>query len=208
MKRIIFLALAVPVFFAGCPRQAAPDYFPLVKGARKHMRILQRRMGATDTTETTMVKLVSIVREERDLPEVGKVWIVESPRDSGRPSYSYFRKTPDAVLQVIPREGKPAAELAFLELPLAVGKEWFDTDAQRQKFQVVAKETVAVEAGTYPDCFKVAVLGQGVDWAMHQWFAPGVGPVKWETRRAVVRDGVRQDLYQEAELVRYEAPVQ
>ncbi len=208
MKRLWILCLAVPFFFAGCPKPAALDYFPLAKGARKHMRIFQRRIAGPDTSETTMVRLVSVVREERDLPEIGKVWIVESPRDSGRPSYSYFRKVKDAVLQVIPREGKPAAELLFLALPLEVGREWYDTDSRHQKFQVVARETVAVEAGVYPDCYKVAVVGQGVDWAMHQWFAAGVGPVKWETRSARTVEGVENVLYQRAELVRYEAPVE
>ncbi len=206
MRRFCFVAGVVLVAFAGCGGRKEPDYFPLVAGARKSMRIITRSVENGDTSVTVEVKPVSVVIGERKLPGVGKVWVVETPHDSGPSSYAYFRRERDAIVQLLPRRGKPAAEFLFLSLPLAKGKSWFESDARRQRFEVVACETLATEAGVFPDCYKVAVLRADADWAMHQWFAPGVGPVKWEIRSVWEKDGVRHEQYRVAELVKYEQP--
>jgi len=196
---VIVLLLAV----AGCNSNRQPDYFPFEAGVRKFMRVSTRTISDSDTTETTEVRLASVMLGERELPQLGKVWIVETPRDSGPSSYSYFRKTKEAVLQLVPRREGPPAEMVFLSLPLENGKFWYESEAKRQRLEVVGQETVETEAGEFPDCYKVAVIRRDADWAMHQWFAPGVGPVKWESRSVWEKDGVKHEQYRSAELVRH-----
>jgi hypothetical protein len=94
----------------------------------------------------------------------------------------------------------------YLSLPLERGKSWQDSKDGRELFEVVARETVEVKAGKFPDCYKVAIISTGVDWAMHEWFAPGVGSVKWESRAVWTRDSVQHEQVRQAELVRYEVP--
>jgi hypothetical protein len=73
--------------------------------------------------------------------------------------------------------------------------------------EVVARETVAVQAGTFPDCYQVRVTSTRADWSMSQWLAPDVGPVKWENRASWTgKDGVKRELLRQAELVSYLVP--
>lgn len=202
----VAVLLTVLAVTPGCRKSAQPDYFPLVPGAQKLMRISTRHVAAAETSETTEVRLVSVVLGQKRLPEVGNVWVVETPRDSGPSNFSYFRKTPDAVVQLVPRRGKTPLTLLYLSLPLEKGKHWYDTEAQHERLEVVARETLRVEAGEFPDCYKVAVIRVDTDVAMHQWFAPGIGPVKWESRSVWEQDGVRHEQYRVAELVGYREP--
>jgi len=206
MRSLCYTAIVLLGMAAGCNTNRQPDYFPLTAGVQKLMKISTRTIAGVDTSETTEVRLASVVVGESKLPQLGKVWVVETPRDSGPSTYSYFRKTKDAVVQLVPRKGKPAAEMLFLSLPLEDGKSWHESEAERQRLEVVAKETVQTEAGVFPDCYKVAVVRTDADWAMHQWFAPGIGPVKWESRSAWEKDGMKHEQYRSAELVRYGKP--
>jgi len=202
----LLIAAAALVGVIGCPKQRGPDYFPLVAGAKTYMSVYTREVVDAETTERTRVKLTASVRGEEDIPDVGRLFVVEAPQDSGPPIISYFRKERSRLVQVVPVRGKPPMEMAYLEYPLEVGKSWFDTERQRQQFQVVARETVTVKAGTFPDCYKLAIISTGVDWAMHQWLAPGVGPVKWENRASWTRDGKTHEVVNIAELVEYRLP--
>lgn len=206
MSRRYLAALCLGLAAVACRPGGAPDYFPLAAGTKSYMRIVTRTVAGKDTTQTSEVRLVSVVLGPQKLPGLGRVWVIETPHDSGPAMRSYFRKTSNSVVQVIPRKGKPPLKLLFLSLPLATGRYWFDTEEEHQRFEVVAQETLRLEAGVFPDCFKIASVHSKIDWAMHQWFAPGVGPVKWESRMVRQKAGVVHEQYRRAELVRYERP--
>ncbi|MBN2537985.1 hypothetical protein JXB37_06910 [candidate division WOR-3 bacterium] len=207
--RTTLAGLALLLMLGGCPGpEAKPDYFPLVPGARRWMEVHTRTITGSDTSETTEVRLVSRVHGEQEIPEQGKLWVIETPRDSGPAMLSYFRKSDTAVVQLVPMRDRPALEKLYLSLPLEKGKGWQDSPARREMFEVVAQETVTVKGGVFPDCFKVAIISTGVDWAMHEWYAAGVGSVKWESRAAWTRDSVNYEQVRTAELVRYELPAE
>jgi hypothetical protein len=191
-----------------CGRQIPADYFPLRAGQQRRMRVYTRMVQGTDTTETTEVKVVEVVRGLKEVPGMGKCWVVESPRDSGRSTYSFFRKSDDGVIQLMPTSAdKPPVEILYLALPLVKGLKWYDTKAQGEVMEVVAQETVKVEAGTYPDCFVVAVKSTRTGWSMTQWLAPEVGSVKWENHAAWTDKSGRQcEMLKLAELVAFKVP--
>ena len=58
------------------------------------------------------------VAGEEEVAGLGRVWVVESPRDSGEPTRSYFRRNEDAVMQVFYGKDSQPVELTFLSLPL------------------------------------------------------------------------------------------
>ncbi len=206
MRRITLFVLTALLLVVGCTGGGGPDYFPLVSGSRSFMKVYTRKVVGSDTTEQIQVRLVSIVLGEKDIPGLDRVHVIEAPRDSGPSTYTYFRRDRDGIVQVIPLRGREPTELRYLKTPLSKGRGWYDTDDKREAFEVVAKETVTVEAGVFPDCYKIAIISTKVDWAMHQWFAPDVGPVKWENRAAWTKDGVNHELVRTAELVLYELP--
>ena len=191
-----------------CDRQAPTDYFPLKAGQQRAMKVLTRMVDGADTTETTEVRVVEIVHGLRDVPGIGKCWVVESPRDTGRPLYSFFRKNEDAVIQLKPKGvGEPPVEILYLALPLVKGLKWFDSKAQHEVMEVTAQETVLVQDRTYPDCYVVAVQSTRTDWSMTQWLAPGVGAVKWENRAVWTdKSGKKREMLKLAELVALKVP--
>jgi hypothetical protein len=203
------IAIGFGLALLGCDRQAPADYFPLKEGQQRAMKVFTRMITGTDTTDTTEVKVVEVVRGLKDLPGMGKVWVVESPRDSGRSSFSFFRKLDDCVIQLLPARDttKPPAEMLYLALPLVKGLKWYDTKAQHEVMEVTAQETVQVQAGTYPDCYVVAVKSTRADWSMTQWLAPNVGAGKWENRAVWTdKDGTKREMLKRAELVGIRVP--
>ena len=206
MKRL--RVVAVLIVLVACGRHAAPDYFPLNTGQERTMRVYTQLVIGQDTTETTEVKVVERVRGRADLPGLGKCWVVESPRDSSRSMFSYFKKQDDGVVQLVPvSKTKPPVEVLFLSLPLDKGSKWYDTKLQREVTEVVARETVVVAAGTFPDCYEVVSKSTRTDWTLRQWLAPGVGPVKWENLASWIRkDGVKCSMDKRAELVSLRIP--
>jgi hypothetical protein len=205
------ITLAAAFGLAGllsCGHQLPADYFPLRAGQQRAMRVYTRLIQGTDTTETTEVKVVEIVHGQKEVPGMGKCWVVESPRDTGHSSYSFFRKSDDGVIQLMPTNAdKPPAEILYLALPLAKGLKWYDTKAQGEVMEVTAQETVRVSAGIYPDCYVVAVKSTRTGWNMTQWLAPNVGAVKWENRAVWTdKSGKRCELLKMAELVALRVP--
>ena len=172
------------------------------------MRVFTRMVAGTDTTETTEVRVVEVVRGLKDVPGMGKCWVVESPRDTGRPVYAFFRKHDDGIIQLMQTDTtKPPVEMLYLALPLVKGLKWYDTKAQHEMMEVIAQETVKVRAGTYPDCYVVVVKSTHADWSMTQWLAPNVGAVKWENRAAWTdKDGAKHEMLKVAELVALKIP--
>ncbi|MCX6843665.1 MAG: hypothetical protein NTX53_15460 [candidate division WOR-3 bacterium] len=206
-KRLIAVGFGLALLL-GCGRDAPADYFPLKAGQQRAMKVLTRMIAGKDTTETTEVRVVEIVRGLEDVPGMGKCWVVESPRDSGRASYSFFRKNDDGIIQLTQTSaGKPPVEMLYLALPLVKGLKWYDTKAESEMMEVTAQETVKVQAGTYPDCYVVAVKSTRGDWSMTQWLAPNVGAVKWENRAGWTdKEGTKHEMLKLAELVAFRVP--
>ncbi len=207
-KNLIVAGLGLALLLA-CDRHAPADYFPLKAGQQRAMKVYTRMIEGTDTTETTQVKVVEIVHGLKDVPGMGKCWVVESPRDTGQSSYSFFLKNDDGIIQLMPARDttKPPAEMLYLPLPLVKGLKWYDTKAQGEVMEVTAQETVKVRAGTYPDCYAVAVKSTRTGWTMTQWLAPNVGAVKWENRVAWTnKSGKRCEVLKLAELVAFKVP--
>ncbi len=200
-------ALAVLVLLAACEQPEPADYFPLAPGAQRVMRVYTRLVTGRDTSETTLTRLVELVHGERELPQLGRVWVVEAPRDSGRSTFTFFRKRDDGIIQVLPVSDRQPVEMLYLALPLSRGLKWYDSRDRREVMEVTARDTVRVEAGTFPDCYEVKARSTRQDWTLRQWLAPDVGPVKWENRSAWTdREGVRHEIYRRAELVEYRTP--
>lgn len=206
-KRLIAIGFGLALVLA-CDRHASADYFPLKAGQQRAMKVFTRMIAGTDTSETTEVRVVEVVRGLKDVPGMGKCWVVESPRDSGRSFYSFFRKHDDGIIQLMPTSAnKPPVEMLYLALPLVKGLKWYDTKAEHEMMEVTAQETVKVKAGTYPDCFVVAVKSTRGDWSMTQWLAPNVGAVKWENHAAWTdTTGKKHEMLKLAELVAFKVP--
>lgn len=199
-------AAAVVLLFASCGGHEESDYFPLVKGSERTMRLWTRVVAAGETTATEEVRVVEQVLGEEEIPGVGQVWVVVVPNDSGGPTRSLYRRTEDAVMEVSFGEDSQPVEITLLSLPLTPGLRWYDTERQGQVSEVVARDTLAVGQDTFPDCYAVLTRGPLGDSA-RLWLAPDVGPVQWERCWALTgRDGKRIDVVQRAELVKYERP--
>jgi len=206
-KKLMVIEFALALLLA-CDGHAPADYFPLKAGQQRAMKVYTRMIEGTDTTETTQVKVVEIVHGLKDVPGMGKCWVVESPRDTGQSSYSFFLKNDDGVIQLVQTSTeKPPVEILYLALPLVKGLKWYDTKAQGEVMEVTAQETVKVQAGTYPDCYVVAVKSTRAGWSMTQWLAPNVGAVKWENRAVWTnKSGKRCAVLKLAELVAFKVP--
>lgn len=207
MKMLLAIAFALALLLT-CDRQQPADYFPLKAGQQRVMRVYTRMIEGTDTTETTQVKVVEVVHGLKDVPGMGRCWVVESPRDTGQSSFSFFLKNDDGVIQLVQTSvEKPPVEILYLALPLVKGLKWYDTKAQGEVMEVTAQETLKLRAGTYPDCYAVAVRSTRAGWSMTQWLAPNVGAVKWENRAAWTnKSGVRCEVLKLAELVAFKVP--
>jgi hypothetical protein len=206
-KNLMVVGFGLALLLA-CDRNETADYFPLKAGQQRVMQVYTRMIEGTDTTETTQVKVVEIVHGLKDVPGMGKCWVVESPRDTGESSYSFFLKNDDGVIQLVQTSTeKPPVEILYLALPLVKGLKWYDTKAQGEVMEVTAQETLKLRAGTYPDCYVVAVRSTRAGWSMTQWLAPNVGAVKWENRAAWTnKSGKRCDVLKLAELVAFKVP--
>jgi hypothetical protein len=206
-KNLTLVGLGLALLLA-CDRQAPADYFPLRAGQQRAMKVYTRMIQGTDTTETTEVKVVEVVHGLKDVPGLGKCWVVESPRDTGQSSFSFFRKNDDGITQLVPAGAdKPPVEILYLALPLVKGLKWYDTKAQGEVMEVTAQETVKVRAGTFAGCYVVAVKSTRKGWSMTQWLAPNVGAVKWENRAVWTdKSGKRCEVLKLAELVAFKVP--
>ena len=97
-KNLTALGFVLALLLA-CDRQAPADYFPLKAGQQRAMKVYTRTIEGTDTTETTEVRVVERVHGLRDVPGMGKCWVVETPRDNGNSVLSFFRKGDDGIIQ-------------------------------------------------------------------------------------------------------------
>jgi hypothetical protein len=208
MTKKLMMVGPVLALLLACDRHEPADYFPLKAGQERVMKVYTRVIEGADTTETTQVKVVEIVHGLKDVPGLGRCWVVESPRDTGQSSYSFFLKNDDGIIQLMQTDPeKPPVEILYLALPLVKGLKWYDTKAQGEVMEVTAQETLRLGAVTYPDCYAVAVRSTRAGWSMTQWLAPNVGAVKWENRAAWTdKSGERCEVLRLAELVAFKVP--
>jgi len=196
------MAAAGLAVWCGCA-QRQPDYFPLVPGAARVMRISQKVVTSVGSSETTYVATVEVVRGERDVPAMGRVWVVESPSDSAR---FFYRRSGDSVFVIQPGRGGRPRPVLYLLLPLRVGKRWHDTGAEAAERVVEAQEDVSVPLGRFEGCYRVVTTHQEIDMRVATWFAPGVGVVKRERRLVWGADSLRREIERLEELVEYRLP--
>lgn len=204
MLRTLLVLAAGAVIWSGCVRRQ-PDYFPLVSGAVRVMKVRQKVTTPSGTGETTFVAAVEVVRGERDLPQMGRVWVVESPADSAR---FFYRRSGDSIFEIQPGRGGRPKPVLYLLLPLRVGKRWHDTGAEEAERVVEVLEDVAVPLGRFADCYRVVTTHEDFDMKVATWFAPGVGVVRRERRLSWGADSLRREVERVEELVEYRLPKQ
>lgn len=192
---------------AGCAARGGADYFPLVPGAERTMRIWTQTIAGPDTSETARVRLAERVVGEEDVKGMGRLWVIEQPADSGPPMWSYFRRTRDAVLQVMVNNAGDTAGLKFLSLPLRKGLKWTFSEAQGLQSEVIGFDSLIIGSDTFPDCFEIVTESERMEWVGRMWLAPNIGPVKWENRVALTGpDGQPHVVTNRGELVSYRLP--
>ncbi len=197
------MGVCLAALLAGCGGYDNADYFPLAAGAERTMKVRTQAAVGAETTSTEAVRVEERVRGLEEVPGLGRLWVVEYALDSGPPAVSFFRRTEDAVTQVVPGDTGEPSELTLLSLPLTVGLKWFDTERRDLVMEVVALDTLVLGNDTFPDCFEVVTRGPGSDSA-RLWLAPNIGAVKWERYRSFRREDGRQvGIVQRAELVEY-----
>ncbi len=199
---LIFLIVLLTQLSA-CRRKSAADYFPLIQGAVRIMEITERRITGPDTTTTRETRVVEVVKGLRDIPGLGKVWVVEVPLDSQKSAMFYFQRQGDTVFKFVPGVGGRIERIIYLIQPLTIGKKWFDSEQEREENEVTGCEDVTVPGGTFRQCFRVESHSKRVDFAQTVWFASGLGVVKRiKTQRWTQEDTVRE-LFRQEELVEY-----
>lgn len=198
---MLILATGLAVW-SGCGR-SQPDYFPLVPGAVRVMKIRQRVVTPAGAAETSYVAAVEVVRGEKDVPQLGRVWVVESPSDSAR---FFYRRSGDSIIEIQPGRGGRPKPVLYLLLPLRVGKRWHDTGAEAAERVVEALEDITVPLGRFEACYRVVTTHEDFDMMVATWFAPGVGVVKRERRLAWGQDSLRREVERVEELVEYRLP--
>lgn len=198
---IFLIVLLTP--FSACRRKLAADYFPLVPGAVRIMEITERRITGPDTATTRETKVVEVVKGLRDIPGLGRVWVVEVPLGSQKSAMFYFQRQGDTVFKFVPGVGGRIERIIYLIQPLTIGKKWFDSEQEREENEVTGCEDVTVPGGTFRQCFRVESRSSRVDFAQTVWLASGLGVVKRiKTQRWTHGDTVRE-LFRQEELVEY-----
>jgi hypothetical protein len=201
--------LVLLLLVAACGRPELADYYPLAAGASRTLRLHSCTIAGSDTAARESADIVELVRGEREVPGLGRVWVVETRRDTHQPAYAFFRRHDDAIIQLVPStQEKPPTEISYLLFPLARGLRWYDTRAHAQVMEVTGLDTVDVPAGRFANCYQVLVTGIRRQWTMRQWFAPDVGLVKWEQQAFWFDpDSVPHELRRTAVLIEYVPPV-
>ncbi|MGQ9678520.1 MAG: hypothetical protein ACUVUD_04490 [bacterium] len=201
MKIFTFVVLGM-VLFSGCHRQRA-DFFPLIPNAVRVMKVYERKISGKDTTTLNEVRVSEVVRGVRAVPQLGKVWVVEAPLDSGKATVYYYDRRGDTIFKIVPGRGGRPERILYLLLPLSVGEKWFDSEAEREVTEVVAIESVDVPAGKFQNCYKLQTKSNRVNFQQTLWLLPGLGVVKRERIQRWGRGDTMFELFQRDELVEY-----
>ncbi len=202
MKRFIATVVLVFLGVVGCSRRVS-DFFPLIPGAVRIMKVYEQRVIGQDTARWERVMVTEAVRGEKNIPGVGKVWVVEAPVDSTHFTVYYFEKKADTVFKIIPGRGGRPERIVYLLQPLVVGKNWYDSDEERERFEVVAQESVSVPAGDFHNCFLIRTISERVNFQQNLWLVSGLGVVKREKHQVWQRGDTFCELFRREELVEY-----
>jgi len=196
---VLFVILAV----AGC-RQ--PGYFPMSDDSDWELVFRTVDVAGAETVEIKRVpgrlKVVTVAEDTA----LGRYRIAELSRDSVRLFTLYFQSRPGGMYMLVPWiAGDLYAGrndwILLLARKLRPGKAWYGNAYHEQLFEVVAREAATVPAGRIPGCYRIAVRTEEDAWPGSLWFAPGIGPVKWEYRSTRSRDGISWERVETAELV-------
>ncbi len=202
MRRLIFIFTSLILGLGDCTRRNI-DFFPLIPGAVRIMKVYERKVVGKDTTQSSEVKVVEVVKGLKKMPELGKVWVVEAPLDSGKSVNHFYERYDNTIFKIVPGRGGKPERIVYLIQPLKVGGTWFDSEAERELTEVVAQESVAVPAGVFRNCYKVFTQSKRVNFQQTLWLAPGLGVVKREKVQRWEKGDTNYELYRLEELVEY-----
>lgn len=201
MKVSTAVLIAV-VLISTCQQQRA-DFFPLIPNAVRVMKVYGYKIVGKDTTTVNEIRVSEVVRGVKAVPKLGKVWVVESPLDSGRVTVYYYDRRGDSIFKIVPGRGGRPERILYLLLPLEVGEKWFDSEAEREVTEVVAIDSVDVPAGRFENCYKLQTKSNRVNFQQTLWLLPGLGAVKREKIQRGMRGDTMFELFQREELVEY-----
>ncbi|MEO0070844.1 MAG: hypothetical protein ABIK39_01985 [candidate division WOR-3 bacterium] len=203
MRSFIFAVMMLTICINGCTKRTS-EYFPLVPGAVRVMKVYERKVVGKDTSEKSEVRVVEIVRGEKTIPQLGKVWVMETPLDSLRRINYFYQKHNDTIFKIVPGRGGKPERIIYLIQPLEVHRQWFDSEAERELTEVVAQESVNVPAGLFLNTYRIHTESNRANFQQTLWLAPGVGVVKREKRQRWSKGKTNYELYQVEELVGYQ----
>lgn len=201
--RKLTLFITALVLFVGCRRQRL-DFFPLVPGAVRIMKVYEHKIAGRDTTAQTEVRVTEVVMGLKDVPQLGKVWVIEAPLDSGKKTVYFYDRRGDTIFKIVPGRGGKPERILYLRLPLRIGDRWYESDAERELTEVVAIDSVDVPAGKFQNCYKLETKSNKVDFQRTLWLLPGLGAVKREKIQRWRRGDTMFELFQREELVEYQ----
>ncbi|MGB9742524.1 MAG: hypothetical protein ACP5JB_03600 [candidate division WOR-3 bacterium] len=185
-----------------CQRRTA-DFFPLIPGAVKIMEVTERRIAGTDTTSRQEVRVAEVIKGVKNIPDLGKVWVVEVPLGNGKSILNYYQRHGDTIIKFVPDRTGHAERIVYLVQPLTIGQRWFDSPEKREETRVTACEPVTVPAGSFAQCFRVETRSTRVNFHQTIWLASGLGVVKRQKSQTWTRGDTTFALYQEEQLVEY-----
>lgn len=194
--------VVVVCVLVGCGSRP-PDYFPLKPRTQRVMEVRERRVVGAETTSVIQVEIIETIKGMKDIPGIGRAWVVEAPFDSGRTVNYYYVQSADSILMVVPGRGGRPERVLYLLLSLRPGLRWYDSDEKREINEVVAQETVRVPAGTFAGCFRVVQRSLRVDNRVEKWLAPDVGLVKRVRHLSWSDDSLHHTVLREERLVEY-----
>jgi hypothetical protein len=168
------------------------------------MQVTERRIAGKDTSVKTEVRVVEVVKGIKEVPRLGKVWVVATPLDSGHSALHFYERHGDTIFKLVPGRGGLPERIVYLIQPLAVGKSWFDTEDGREETRVVAREPCHVPAGSFADCFRLETRSNRVNFHQTLWLASGLGVVKREKRQLWSKADTSFEIFRQEELVEYQ----
>jgi len=145
------------------------DVYPMAVG-----NVWRYEIFLDDVKQGTEVdEMISVTKSEGMSTAIVKVTQTILSTGQQRSVNQVLRKTSQDLTQ----GSENGVSAVVLKLPLETGKSWQLGSAT---MTVSGKEDLAVQAGSYGGCFKLS--GQNGSTVVANWYAPGIGLVKSETR--------------------------
>jgi hypothetical protein len=203
LKKQIIAGLVLSALLAITCQRRVSDFFPLVPGAVKIMEVTERRIAGTDTISRQEVRVAEVVKGIKDIPGLGKVWVVEVPLGNGKSTIYYYERSGDTIFKLVPDRTGKAERIVYLIQPLNLGQRWFDSADKREESEVAACEPVTVPAGSFDRCFRIETRSNRVNFRQTLWLASGLGVIKRQKSQTWNRGDTTFELFQEEQLVEY-----